>query len=308
MVLAVAQSAGDSTLDVVAGLAILIAAVAGLGALLSWVTGRLKGRHRRPQWSLSAAAHTAAAWIRDRAAHDRILGPVMARAGAAALSGRETAGTPEQPEGATAASAPDDAVRTVSTETVRPPANPGARCSPETFELLGQHLDGSRRMAVVEDRLAPVLGALPRDGWIVERYVLFAGHRIPFLLLGENGVFALWALGGQPRWSDIPVVGRVADDMKSALPGYTGTVAVGICRSLSPDLGPRWWCRSGEHGAWVMGLNSVIPWLRHFGSEHGLGVEDIRRVRELAGPHWGEGVTDLPASALVPDLGQLGQG
>ena len=307
MLLAAAQSAGDSTLDVVAGLAILIAAVAGVAALLSWMTGRLRGRHPRPEWSLSAAAHTAADWLSKKAAHDRILGPVMAGAGAPTASHRWTAEESEQPAAA-AASAPDEAARTVSTESVRPPANPGARCSPETFELLGQHLDGSRRMAVVEDRLAPVLDALPPDRWLVERYVLFAGHRIPFLLLGETGVFALWALGGQPRWSDIPVVGRVADDMKSALPGYTGTVAVGICRSLSPDVKARWWCRSGERGAWVMGLNSVIPWLEHFGPEHGLGVEDIQRVRELAGPHWGRGVTDLPASALLPEFERLGQG
>ena len=104
------------------------------------------------------------------------------------------------------------------------------------------------------------------------------------------------------------MVGRVADELTSALPGYTGAVAVGICRSLSPDVKTRWWCRSDEPGAWVMGLNSVIPWLEHFGPEHGLGVEDIQRVRELAGPHWGRGVTDLPASALVPDLERLGRG
>jgi hypothetical protein len=163
-------------------------------------------------------------------------------------------------------------------------------------------LDGSRRLAVVEERLAPVVGALPPDRWLVERYVTFAGHRIPFLVLGETGVFALWAVGGQPRWSDIPAIGRMADEVKNALPGYTGNVQTGICRPLAPDVEPRWWCRQGEPGTWVMGLNWVIPWLEHFGPERGLGVKDIARLRDLAGPRWGRGVTDLPPSALVPDM------
>jgi hypothetical protein len=131
---------------------------------------------------------------------------------------------------------------------------------------------------------------------------MFAGHRIPFLILGETGVFALWALGGQPRWSDIPAIGRMADEVKNVLPGYAGNVQTGICRSLAPDVEPRWWCRQGEPGTWVMGLNWVIPWLEHFGPERGLGVKDIARLRELAGPRWGRGVTDLPQSALVPEM------
>ena len=54
-----------------------------------------------------------------------------------------------------------------------------------------------------------------------------------------------------------------------------------------------------------MGLNWVIPWLLHFGPEHGLGVKDIERLRDLAGPRWGRGVTDLPPSALVPEIRQV---
>ena len=192
-----------------------------------------------------------------------------------------------------------------ATATIPPPANAGARYSPETLELLGQHLDNGRRLAVVEDRLAPVVSALPHDRWLVERYVVFAGHRIPFLILGETGVFAVWALGGQPRWNDVPVLGRVAEEVKNAFPGYTGKVQAGVCRPFAPDVQPRWWCRGGEPGAWVMGLNWVIPWLEHFGPEHGLGVKDIERLRDLAGPRWGRGVTDLPPSALVPEIGQV---
>jgi hypothetical protein len=54
-----------------------------------------------------------------------------------------------------------------------------------------------------------------------------------------------------------------------------------------------------------MRLNWVIRWLEHFDPEHGLGVKDIERLRELAGPRWGHGVTDLPLSALVPEFDEV---
>ena len=60
---------------------------------------------------------------------------------------------------------------------------------------------------------------------------------------------------------------------------------VGLCRALAPPaIEPRWWCRSGEPGAWVMGLEWLIPWIEHFGPDHGLGVTDLKRLRELANP------------------------
>ena len=52
-----------------------------------------------------------------------------------------------------------------------------------------------------------------------------------------------------------------------------------------------------------MGLDWVIRWLEHFGIEHGLGVKDIERLREMAGPHWGRPVTDVPLSAHIPRIG-----
>jgi len=51
-----------------------------------------------------------------------------------------------------------------------------------------------------------------------------------------------------------------------------------------------------------MGLDWVIPWLDHFGSAHGLGVEDVERLNALAGPHWGRPIAPLPPG--IPDLVQ----
>jgi hypothetical protein len=71
--------------------------------------------------------------------------------------------------------------------------------SPEHLEPFGQEMNNARRLAASEARVAPVLGSLPADRWFVERYVLVAGHRVPFLILGNTGVFVLWAIPGLPQ-------------------------------------------------------------------------------------------------------------
>lgn len=190
---------------------------------------------------------------------------------------------------------------TASNATARPPALTGARHSRETFELLAQNVDQSRRLALTEARVEEVLAALPRDRWLVERYVLRAGHRIPFLIVGETGVFTLWTLFGPPQWSDPSFVNKVAEEVKDRLPGYPGPVRAGMCRALEPGITPRWWYRTEtQGGCWVMGLDWVIPWLEHFGHEHGLGAEDIERFNALAGPHWGRPTSPGPPG--IPDL------
>lgn len=176
----------------------------------------------------------------------------------------------------------------------------GARLSPETLESLAQQVDHTRRLAVAEDRLGTVLGALARDRWLVERYVLIGGRRIPFLILGETGVFVLWALCSPAQWRDLAFVHNVAGDVKGWLPGYGGPVRGGICRAFAPAIKPRWWCRTNERGAWVLGLDWVIPWVEHFGPDHGLGVTDVERFNALAGPHW-----DRPVARGVPGLPEL---
>jgi hypothetical protein len=136
---------------------------------------------------------------------------------------------------------------------------------------------------------------------IVERYVLRAGHRIPFLILGETGVFTLWTLFGPAQWGDLTLVNTVAEEIKDRLPGYQGPVRAGMCRALEPAITPRWWYRTEtRRGCWVMGLDWVIPWLEHFGPEQGLGVEDVARLNALAGPHWGRPTAPVPPG--VPDV------
>ena len=182
----------------------------------------------------------------------------------------------------------------------RPPAHPEARLSPETLEPVAQFTRWSRRLAIAEARVGEALDGLPRDRWLVERYVMIGGRRIPFLILGETGVFTLWPRDSQPPWDDLQFAGNVASIVKANLPGYTGPVHPGICQALGPDVKPRWWYRAELGvGGWVMGLDSLIPWLNHFGPEHGIGVKDIERFRDLAAPH-GNGARVLPVRPGIP--------
>lgn len=307
------SAGGTSTLDTLIAIVILVWALAGAAAVLGWVGRRAKRRERQPGSSTVGVALRLFGWLRAKAARDRILGRFVAAPEGPGRGAGRTTGNSEQPvanappvnpaaTGARVSASAQQASAAEPTAVIPPPTNPGARYSPETLELLGQHLDNSRRAAVLEDRLAPVLYALPNDRWLVERAVLLGGQMIPFLVLGETGVFAMWALGGQPRWSDVPVLGGVAQEMRNLMPGYNGTVEAGICLPFAPDVQARWWCRSGEPGVWVMGLSWVIQWLEHFGPENGLGVKDVQRLHEMGGPRWGRGVTDLPPSALVPEI------
>jgi hypothetical protein len=171
-----------------------------------------------------------------------------------------------------------------SVTTSGPPAQrPVARYSRETLEPLARRVDDSRRIAAADRHVRDTLAALPRERWLVERYALISGHRVPFLLLGEAGVFTLWPVESGPSWEDIEFTHDVATMIKDLLPGYPGPVRVGFCRAFERGIA-RWWSQ-GRAGAWIMGLDGVRPWLRHFGSEHGLGMEDLARFNALAAPN-----------------------
>ena len=110
----------------------------------------------------------------------------------------------------------------------------GARQALETLEPLAQQVDHTRRLAVAEDRVGSVLDELARDRWLVERYVLIGGRRAPFLILGETGVFVLWALSSPAQWRDPAFVHEVATDVKDRLPGYGGPVRGGTAGHSRP--------------------------------------------------------------------------
>ncbi|MGH2948411.1 MAG: hypothetical protein ACRDPC_19500 [Solirubrobacteraceae bacterium] len=184
-----------------------------------------------------------------------------------------------------------------------PPALPGVRHSPETLEPLGGRLDRSRRLAVCDARVAEVLARLPRDRWLVERYVLIKGNRIPFVVVGETGVFTIWPLDRVAGYQDLALFDELAGAVQRELPGYTGTVQAGACQALDPSKQPQWtYSPEKRAGGWMMGLDWLIAWLEHFGTEHGLAVKDVERLDELAGPRWER----RPRSVRVPARPPIG--
>jgi len=293
---------GHSTLDVLIGLALTMWALAGAAALIGAL---IRFAHRR-RAGHSSDCGSRGSLSRLRGHVDRPGKPV--RPAPLDLGSTIVATTASEPTAYAASKGSDPRCARVSPgdhgaapRSASLPAVRGARCSPETLEPLAQYLATARRLAVAEARVARILAALPSDRWIVERYVLFAGQRIPFLILGGTGVFAVCALTGPPLWDELRLPSQMEAHVKQTLPGYSGPVRVGLCRALADGgIEPRWWCRPGEPGAWVMGLQSLIPWIEHFGDDHGLGATDIERLRELATPH-ATRIRRVPD--VVPDLG-----
>ena len=296
MPIAAHTTGGHSTLDLVLGIAILLWSLAGVSALLGWLT-RLPRRHRK-----RTADHR---WRRRRFGRLRVVGdghPNHTEHARATTTAVEHSPTRESGRGHGARIPTPPAQHDGMGVAASRPSVQGPRCSPETLEPLAQSLDTSHRLQVAEARVAQMLGTLPPDRWLIERYALIAGHRIPFLALGETGVFVICALTGPPAWDELRLPAQVAEQhIVPTLPGYTGAMRVGLCRALATSaIEPRWWCRASEPGAWVMGLASLIPWIEHFGTDHGLGITDLKRLRELATPKPGP----IPrAPDVVPDLG-----
>jgi len=300
MPIAAHTTGGHSTLDVVLGIAILLWALASITVLLSWLS-RLPRRYRQRAADHGRQRHSRFGRPprRERVGGDA--DPDHAADASAMSTAVEHDASPESDPPPGAGLRPQAADTSSGAVASRLPALAGPRCSPETLEPLAQSLDTSHRLGVAEARVADTLAALPSDRWLVERYALIAGHRIPFLVLGETGVFVICALTGPAAWDELRLPAQVADQhVMPQLPGYTGAIRVGLCRALAPPgIEPRWWCRPGEPGAWVMGLDWLIPWIEHFDREHGLSVTDLQRLRELSQPKPGP-VARVPD--VVPDL------
>ena len=295
MPLAANTTGEHSTLAVLAGLAILVWSLGVIIALTGWVAQATRSRIRKRRVR-THAANGAAPAPGSRSAPSRPPSPTSPRA------------TRQQNANSAASAATITSSSRQLAAAVKPAANPappaipGARLSPETLEPLAQCLDAARLREIAEARVAKTLTALPRDRWNVERYVVIEGHRIPFVILGETGVFAVWALGWPPMWHELAFFSQTGAHVEKRLPGYTASVRTGVCRTLADhEIKPRWWCRSGEPGAWVMGVEWLIRWIEHFGPEHGIGVKDIERLRQLANPRRDSPSPRVPEA--VPDDG-----
>jgi hypothetical protein len=175
-----------------------------------------------------------------------------------------------------------------------------ARLRPETLAPLACILDKARRLSAAEDRVAGELHALPHSFWLVERGVLVASRRIPFLVVGATGVFLVCASDGAWTMHDLEIMSELADEVRERLPGYDGQPHAAVCLAFDA-MKPREWFggeRVRGRGGWVLGADWLQRWIFAFGPEHGLRDGDIRRLDEASGPLWERRSTArLPARA-----------
>ena len=203
MPIAAHTTGGHSTPHLLLGLAILLLALAGAGTLLPsppdsrrTEPARLSARHRRARVGNAIVPNRRSNRARARrpdadpaVEHDTNLH------GASGDRGVGSAGR-------------------LNPRHVGAQAPGQARRSPETLEPLADSLR-SHLLAIAEAHVAETLARAPVRPVVVGRYVLMDGHRIPFLILGETGVFAVWALTGPPVWDELPFPGEMADRVKA---------------------------------------------------------------------------------------------
>src|SRR3954454_14910576 len=116
-----------------------------------------------------------------------------------------------------------------------PGVEPGALVA---ISRLAEVLDRSRRLVAAEERVARELACA--DGWVIERYVLVGTHRVPFVLIGPSGIFAVCATDGAWTLYDLEVLSRLGDELRDRLPGYQGRVEAVVCLAFD-QADPRAW-------------------------------------------------------------------
>ncbi|MHB8696164.1 MAG: hypothetical protein ACYDHH_33550, partial [Solirubrobacteraceae bacterium] len=177
------------------------------------------------------------------------------------------------------------------------------RLSFETLEPLGRYVDFQRRLELAARELAAKLADLPADRWRIEPYPLTGERRNTFVIMGETGIFVVSATYAPGHWDDVIAVNKLARKIQRLLPGYSGEVKPAICHPFSATR-PRIWHRPDEYGdwigAWLIGGDSVIEWIGHFGPEHGLNPADLARFDELTGANWLRGA--IPAAPSWPPI------
>jgi hypothetical protein len=188
-----------------------------------------------------------------------------------------------------------------------PDAKPAApavtRCPPEALEPLSRYVDFHRRLQLASTELRARLGPLPAERWRIEPYPLTGERRNTLLVLGETGIFVISATYAPGHWDDVITVSTLARKVQALVPGYDGEVRPAICHPFSATE-PRIWHRADQRGdwvgAWLVGGDSVLGWLLHFGAGRGLSPGDLARFDELAKPNWLRGA--LPAAPSWPQL------
>lgn len=158
-------------------------------------------------------------------------------------------------------------------------------------------LEGSRRLVAAEERVAQELANLPASRWLVDRYVNSTPRRVPLVLAGPTGIFALWPTDGAWTMNDITMVHHIGAEIRSRHPGYAGSVRSAIVLAFD-SMAPRVWFRGEDAtSAWIVGIDWLIRWLDSFDADEGLNPDHVRLLQDLAGPQWNRStIARMPAA------------
>jgi hypothetical protein len=182
-----------------------------------------------------------------------------------------------------------------------------SRFDARALEPLSRFVDFQRRLDLAAAEVRVRLAALPAERWRVEPYPLTGGRGSAFVVLGETGFFVISATFTAGHWDDVIAASMLAAEIQALVPGWGGRVQPAICHPFT-GAEPRLWYRPDDRGAWVsawlVGGDSVIAWLEHFGPAHGLGVVDLARFDELTTSNWLQAA--IPAAPPWPPIGDAG--
>ncbi|RKQ90814.1 hypothetical protein C8N24_0629 [Solirubrobacter pauli] len=150
---------------------------------------------------------------------------------------------------------------------------------------LAKLLDRSRRLAAAEAHVGREFELIQRSGWMVERNVVTGAHRVPFVVLGPGGLFAICATDGAWTMQDLAALAAAGGELRATLPDYRGPVTAVVCIAFD-DAEPRSWHSPSVGGGWVVGVERLREWLHACRCEDGFSREDIASLHSAAGPHW----------------------
>jgi hypothetical protein len=156
----------------------------------------------------------------------------------------------------------------------------------ETLVQLARTLDLARRRRAAAECLECELAPLGGDDWLIERDVEVASGRIPWLVLGPMGVFALEATEGPWGLEALAGLAARAVEVRALLAGSSVMVDAAVVLAFD-ELPPRMWFAGaalGGRGAWVLGADWLLAWMFSFRPADGLARADVERLDAAAGP------------------------
>ncbi len=159
--------------------------------------------------------------------------------------------------------------------------------APVVCARLARTIERSRRLLVVEERVALELAQLPDADWLVERYVRIGSARVPFVVVGPPGLFVLAASDSDWTLASLRDLAEAAQRLGVQTPEFGGRAFSAICLAFD-DASPRCWFDAAAPGAggWVLGIEWLQRWLDGVSPGDSVDPGLIRAMALAAGPFW----------------------